>query len=82
MTGDRRLGGHWLVTLAGRVTGVGTPLADRVTKVRRHQPCHWGGKDTKRGDTGRWGGHQHSQRRKDKALQQTPDKILSEKTRG
>ena len=43
MTGDRRLGGHWLVTLAGRVTGVGTPLADRVTKVERHQLCQWGG---------------------------------------
>ena len=51
MTGDRRLAGHWLVTLAGRVTGVGTPLADRVTKIRGHQPCHCQGGDTNPGDT-------------------------------
>ena len=39
VTGDRRLGGHWLVTLAGRVTGVGTPLADRVTKLGGGHRC-------------------------------------------
>ena len=78
VTGDRRLGGHWLVTLAGRVTGLGTPLADRVTKVGGgHQLCHWGA-DTNPGDTG-GPGHQDGE---GKGLGQRPDKIFSYKTMG
>ena len=45
--------------LAGDTGGAchwgGDTLADRVTKIRGHQPCHCGGKDTKPSDTGRPG---------------------------